>query len=234
MIRQLPLPLAFNPEFTFEEYHQACNAEAIDHLRLAAKGTGEQFIYLWGPPGVGKTHLLHACCRDAHRAGLTVSFVPVLELQASDGEVLDGLEGQDLVCLDDLDVVAGVECWEQAMFRLFNHTRDMGRGLILSSSKPPGELPLILPDLKTRLSWGLTLWLRELADADKIAALSLRAKLRGLELPPTVGRYLLTNCRRDLPGLMALLERLDRATLAAKRKLTIPFLKVFLEHESLG
>jgi len=69
--------------------------------------------------------------------------------------------------------------------------------------------------------------LRDFSDADKIAALTLRAKLLGLELPPPVGRFLLSNCRRDLPGLMKLLEQLDQATLAAKRKLTIPFLKTF-------
>ncbi len=228
MIRQLPLPLALNPEHDFEEYHPGGNAEAVDHLRRAARGQGEPFIYLWGRTGLGKTHLLHACCRGAHRAGLAVSFVPLRALQEYGGAVLDGLEEQALVCLDDLDAVAGDEHWESALFDLFNHLRDAGRGFIVSAQVPPGELSLVLPDIKTRLAWGLTLMLREFSDADKIAALTLRARLRGLQLPPPVGRFLLSNCRRDLPGLMDLLDQLDRATLAAKRKLTIPFLKSFL------
>jgi len=227
VIRQLPLPLAFNPEHGFEEYHSGGNAEVVGHLRRAARGQGERFIYLWGAAGLGKTHLLHACCREAHRAGLAVSFVPLQGLREFGGEVLDGLEGQDLVCLDDLEAVAGDECWEQALFKLFNGLRDAGHGFIISAQSPPADVSVALPDLKTRLSWGLTLLLRDFSDADKIAALTLRAKLLGLELPPPVGRFLLSNCRRDLPGLMELLEQLDQATLAAKRKLTIPFLKTF-------
>ncbi len=229
MIRQIPLPLAFNPEHDFEEYHPGGNAEVVGHLRQTARGKGEHFIYLWGVPGLGKTHLLHACCREAHRAGLTVSFVPLLALKGFGAEVLDGLEDQDLVCLDDLDAIAGDEAWEQALFDLFNRLRDAGNGFIISSRIPPVELPVLLPDLKTRFSWGLTLCLREFSDTDKLAALSLRAKLLGLELPLAVGRFLLSNYRRDLPGLMALLEQLDQASLAAKRKLTIPFLKRYLE-----
>ncbi len=229
MVRQIPLPLAFNPEHDFEEYHPGGNAEAVEHLRRAALGQGEPFIYLWGPAGLGKTHLLHACCRDAHRAGLAVSFVPLRALQEYGGEVLDGLEGQYLVCLDDLEAVAGNASWEQALFDVFNLLRDAGHGFIISAQAPPGDVPVALPDLKTRFAWGLTLMLRELSDADKIAALTLRARLRGLDLTPPVGRFLLSNCRRDLPGLMELLEQLDRATLAAKRKLSIPFLKSFMD-----
>ena len=228
MARQLPLPLAFNPEHNFEEYHPGENAEAMEHLRRAALGQGETFIYLWGKAGLGKTHLLHACCREAYRAGLAVSFVPLWALQEYGCEVLDGLEGQNLVCLDDLEAVVGNGSWEQALFELFNLLRDAGHGFIISAQVPPSEVPVDLPDLKTRLAWGLTLMLRELSDADKIAALTLRSRMLGLDMTPTVGRFLLNNCRRDLPGLMGLLEQLDRATLAAKRKLSIPFLKTFL------
>ena len=178
---------------------------------------------------MGKTHLLHACCRDAHRAGLSVSYLPLRLMRDYGGEMLDGLEDQDLVCLDDLDAVAGDAAWEQALFGLFNRLRDAGHGLIVTAQMPPDALPVLLPDLQTRLSWGLTLLLRPLADADKLSALSLRAKQLGLDIPPAVGRFLLSNHRRDLPGLLELIGQLDIATLAAKRKLTIPFLKTFLE-----
>ncbi len=228
MIRQLPLPLAFNPDHDFVEYHPGINAEVVGHLRAAASGQGEAFIYLWGPAGLGKTHLLHACCREADHAGLAVSYLPLRALHEHGGKVLDGLAEQGLVCLDDLEAVAGNSDWEQALFDLFNRLRDSGHGFIITALSPPGEAPILLPDLKTRLAWGLTLRLRDFSDADKIAALTLRARLLGLDLPPSVGRFLISNYRRDLPGLMELLERLDRGSMAAKRKLTIPFLKSFL------
>jgi len=228
MSQQLPLPFFFNPEHGFEEYFSGCNAEAVDHLRRAAQGRGEPLVFLWGEAGVGKTHLLHACCRDASRARLFVSYLPLRLVRDYGCEMLDGLEDQDLVCLDDLDAIAGDVAWEQALFDLFNRLRDAGHGLIVTAQAPPDALGLRLPDLKTRLSWGLTLLLRPLADADKLSALSLRAKQLGLDIPPAVGRFLLSNYRRDLPGLLELIGQLDIATLAAKRKLTIPFLKSFL------
>lgn len=229
MIRQLPLPFAFNPELGFEEYHPGCNAEAVSHLRRAALGLGERLIFLWGDSGLGKTHLLHACCREAHRAGLAVSYLPLQNLRECGVEVLEGLGDQALVCLDDLDAVIGDASWENGLFELFNRLRDCGHGLIVSAHAPPAELEFLLPDLKTRLSWGLTLLLRPLTDADKLAVLFLRARVLGLDLPPQVGRFLLSTQSRDLPDLMELLGKLDRATLAAKRKLTIPFLKTYLE-----
>jgi len=229
MNRQLPLPFFFNPEHGFDEFYPGTNAEAVEHLRRAAQGQAEPLIFLWGETGLGKTHLLHACCRDAHRAELYVSYLPLRLVRDFGGGILDGLEDQDLVCLDDLDAVAGDGGWEQALFDLFNRLRDAGHGLIVSAQSPPDGIHIQLPDLQTRLSWGLTLMLRPLADADKLAALSLRARQLGLDVPPAVGRFLLSNYRRDLPGLLELVEQLDSATLAAKRKLTIPFLKTFFE-----
>ena len=229
MSEQLPLPFFFNPEHGFEEYYPGCNAEAVDHLRRAASGRGEPLVFLWGEAGVGKTHLLHACCRDASRAGLFVSYVPLWLVRDYGGGMLEGLEDQHLVCLDDLDAVAGDAAWEQALFGLFNRLRDAGHGLIVTAEAPPDAMAIHLPDLKTRLSWGLTLLLRPLADADKLSALALRGRQLGLDIPPAVGRFLLGNYRRDLPGLLELIGHLDIATLAAKRKLTIPFLKNFLE-----
>lgn len=231
MSRQLPLPFFFTPEHGFDEYYPGGNAEAVEHLRRAARGGDQPLIFLWGEPGLGKTHLLHACCREAHRAGLYVSYLPLELVRDFGGEILDGLEDQDLVCLDDLDSIVGDTAWEQALFGLFNRLRDAGRSLIVTAQTAPDGMTVGLPDLKTRLSWGLTLMLRPLADADKLAALSLRAKQLGLDVPPSVGRFLLGNYHRDLPSLLELIEQLDSATLAAKRKLTIPFLKSFLEEK---
>lgn len=233
MLQQLPLPLAFNPEHGFEEFHPGGNVEVVEHLRHCALGLGETLIFLWGEAGLGKTHLLHACCREAHRNGQTVSYLPLQTLREHGAETLEGLEYQQLVCLDDVEAIVADAEWEHGLFRLFNRLRDNGHRLIVAARTPPAELAIELADLKTRLCWGLTLLLRPLSDDDKLAALSLRARTLGLELSPQVGRFLLSNRQRDLPGLMQLLDQLDHATLAAKRKLTIPFLKTFLGATSL-
>ncbi|HYE37454.1 DnaA regulatory inactivator Hda [Methylocaldum sp.] len=229
MAEQLPLRFAFNPELGFQQYHSGANTEIVAHLKHAAGGYGDPLIFLWGESGTGKSHLLNACCREACQSDLSVSYLPLTSLREYGPAVLDGLEHQDIVCLDDVDSIAGDDVWEQALFSLFNRLRELGNRLIVAAQAPPGELPIRLPDLKTRLGWGLTLRLQPLNDEDKLIVLGSYARSLGLDLPPQVGRFLLSHYRRDLSSLRRLLDELDHATLAAKRKLTIPFLKSHLE-----
>ncbi|MBI3775280.1 MAG: DnaA regulatory inactivator Hda, partial [Gammaproteobacteria bacterium] len=140
-------------------------------------------------------------------------------------EVLEGLERCALVCVDDVDAIAGLSIWEEALFHLYNRITEQGHCLVLSACAAPAELKLQLPDLASRLAWGLVLHLEALAENDKLVALQLRAQQRGFELPNDVAQFLLRRCPRDTPSLFALLDRLDEASLAAQRKLTIPFVR---------
>jgi len=226
---QLPLQLTFNDQMGFDQYHPGGNREAVSLLERCARGEGEPFIYLWGEAGTGKTHLLQACCRSAHRAGDTVASLPLRELMAYPPDILQGLESVGLVCIDDIQALCGNEPWELGVFHCYNRLRDSGTRLIVASRLPPSRLPVRLKDLRTRLAWGLTLQLHPLDDEDKLRALQMRARHLGLELTTQVARFLLSRYPRDLPSLWRLLDRLDHATLAAKRRLTIPFLKQYLE-----
>lgn len=228
-MRQQPLPLGFDPLQGFEEFHIGPNAESVAHLRGLAAGGPEPFIYLWGAAAQGKSHLLNACCRAAHQRGLRCAYLPLAALAAYGPQMFDGLDQLDLVCLDNLEAITGNPGWEQSLFSLFNGLREQGRRLLTAARQPPAQLPVQLPDLKTRLEWGLTLHLAPLSDGDKLQALHLQARSMGMELPPAVGRYLMAHRERDLGSLRQLLEELDRATLAAQRKLTVPFVKNYLE-----
>ncbi|GAB6067221.1 DnaA regulatory inactivator Hda [Methylothermus subterraneus] len=229
MLPQLPLGLGFAEPYGFEQYYGGANLEAVTALKRCARGEGEPFIYLWGEGGTGKSHLLQACCREAHSLGQCVVYLPLAELKAYPPTLLEGLEHVDLVCVDEVGAIAADPLWEQALYHCFNRLRERAVRLIVADRVPPAQLPIQLADLRTRLAWGLTLWLKPLSDADKLAALRLRARHLGLELSPKVAQFLLTRCPRDLPSLWQLLERLDRATLAAKRRLTIPFVKQYLK-----
>lgn len=228
---QLPLQLGFNEEQGFTEFHAGDNAETVEHLRYFLAADGETLIFLWGEKGQGKTHLLQACCQEANRLNLSLFYLPLATMLSHGIKVLEGIDQQQLVCLDDIDILAGNAEWEHALFVLFNRILDNRHKLIVTASKPPSELPICLPDLKTRLSWGLTLMLKPLTDEDKLQALTLQAHNIGLKLEPAVGRFLLTHCRRDLPSLRELLLRLDHASLVAKRRLTLPFVRSYLEKD---
>ncbi len=229
---QLPLGVRLRDDATFVNYYPGANAAAlgyVERLCEADAGWTESLIYLWGGEGVGRSHLLQAACLRFEQRGEAAVYLPLGEVAEYGPELLDGLDQSELVCLDDLDAVAGRADWEEALFHLFNRLRDSGRRLLLAATASPRELPVQLPDLQSRLTLALVFQLHELGDEDKLRALQLRASRRGLHLTDDVGRFILTRGERSMSGLFELLERLDQASLQAQRKLTIPFLK-----ETLG
>lgn len=229
---QLPLALRLDPGATFDSFHPGANRGALAQVRASAAEPA--WLYLWGAPGTGKTHLLNAACHAAGGAGRTACLVP---LDRSDGwspDALAGLQGIHLVCLDGLDAVAGRREWEEAVFHLLNGLREAGGSVLMSARGRPAAMKLRLPDLKSRLGWGTLVRLTALDDDDKLAALRLRARQRGLDLPDESAGYLIRRVARDTHTLFALLDRLDSASLAAKRRLTVPFLKDVLDASDLG
>ncbi|MVW75300.1 DnaA regulatory inactivator Hda [Pseudomonas xionganensis] len=229
---QLPLGVRLRDDATFANYYPGANAAAlgyVERLCEADAGWTESLIYLWGGAGVGRSHLLQAACLRFEQRGEQAVYLPLAELADYGPELLDNLEQCELVCLDDLQAVAGRADWEEALFHLFNRLRDAGRRLLLAADTAPRELPIQLADLQSRLTLALVFQLLSLSDEDKLRALQLRASRRGLQLSDEVGRFILTRGERSMSALFELLERLDQASLQAQRKLTIPFLK-----ETLG
>ncbi len=225
MAHQLALPLGFNARQGFGQFWPGPNDEVVAHLRQAALGQGDSPLFIWGVEGAGKTHLLNAACALASDHGRRAAYLPLRTLSALGPDILTGVDQFDVVCVDDLDPIAGLPEWEVALFELFNQLRDHGRTLLISARRPPPQLPFRLPDLQSRLAWGLTLHIHPLREDDTLQALSLQAKALGMDLTPAAGRFLMSHTRRDLPALLTLLQQLDRASLAAQRRLTIPFIK---------
>lgn len=230
MNRQLPLNLLLRDGSSFENFLPAANREAVAHLRAAvtaqtAGKTNEPVLFVCGAAGTGKTHLLQAACRQAQESGLSAIYIPLAEAVQLAPTLLEDLEQTRLVCIDDVERIAGNAEWEAALFALVERLRAGGAVLIAAGTRPPRELGLKLPDLATRLGWGPVYALAPLSDADKIETVRLRAHRRGLDVPDDVARYILNRYPRDLDSLFALLDKLDTASLASQRRLTIPFLR---------
>lgn len=245
MSRQIALDLRLRDASSFENFHTGANAEAVSAaLRIARGDEPGGGLFLFGPGGSGKTHLLEAACRACARdgdgqdaqmprrpgmagSGRRVAFVPLKEFRALDPACLDALESAALVCLDDIDAIAGEAAWERALFALYERMPAAKRGLIVTAQVPPGQLSLGLADLRTRLATLLCYELTALTDAEKVMALQSRARNRGLDLDEDAARYLITRFPRDTHFLFGALDRLDEAALAAKRRITIPFIREF-------
>ncbi len=231
MPQQRPLLFEFNANKTFNNFFAGENQEALAHLQRCVNIKEIQFIYLWGEQGVGKSHLLQACCHLARQKNSSAFYLCLQQDHLPEPGILEGLEYYPLICLDNIGAIAGETDWEYRFFDFFNRIREHQQRLILSARQAPAELAIQLPDLKTRLSWGLTLKLKTPNESDRLAALTCKAEQMGFAISPKVGQFLLTHYSRDLPSLWQILEKLDHETLAAKRKLTIPFLKEILEKQ---
>lgn len=231
--QQLSLGVSLRDDATFANFYQspdAGNRQVAGLLQEFSSGDQrEQAIFLWGESGSGVTHLLQSVCQVAEGAGRSFQYLPLADLIEGEPEViLDGLDDLDLVCIDDLHLIEGHANWQTALFHLYNRLRDSGHQLLLGARKPPHGLSLDLADLQSRLQWGLTFQLHPLSDADKLAALRQRSRLRGFNLPEDVAQYILHRAPRNTRALFACLEQLDRASLQAQRKITIPFVKQVL------
>ena len=227
--KQLPLHFGVRDVFSFDTLVAGSNEVAVGIVQQCALGEGEKQVYIWSPHSGGKSHLLQAACHQASKNQRTVCYLPVAEIIEQSVQVLDELEQLDLVCLDDVDLMAQSPDWEEALFDLINRMRESGNSLLLAASSSPEALDIKLPDLRSRLAWGPVFQLQALSDAEKREALRIRAGQRGLELPDNVAEYLMRHYPRDLFGLFERLEVLDTAAMAMQRRLTIPFVKSVLD-----
>ncbi len=202
-MKQLLLDIQPPSAPTLDNFIPGSNAEALHSLKMAIDGANEaRFIYLWGAPGSGKSHLLQACHDLALERSLPLSVVDDV---------------------NTLDEAAQID-----LFNYFNQLRASGGILITSGNAAPTQMGL-RDDLATRLAWGLVYQLHPLSDEEKAQALKTHAKERGMKLPDEVVDYCLRHLRRDLPTLMAVLNALDKWSLTEKKPVTVPLLKKLLQ-----
>lgn len=219
---QLVLPLRLADHAVFASFLDAGNETLVATLAGLASGDTGQGCWIWGAPATGKTHLLQAAC---DKAGDQSVYVPLKMLAEAGPGILEGLANRELVCIDDIDRVAGDRDWELALFDLCNQLQDAGGQLVAAALAAPREAGIELADLESRLSRLPVFHVRALDDNQRVAALQLRASHRGLELPDETASYMIKRSRRDMASLYELLDRLDLEALRAKRRLTIPFVR---------
>ena len=215
---QLPLALRYPPDQRLDSFVAAPEG-ALPQLRVLAEAGGADWIFVAGPPGVGKTHLALAACAAAEAVGRSAVYLP---LRTAAGRVRDALEAFDAQALVAL---AGDRDDEIALFDFHNRARAAGTSVLYAAQSQPDALDLALPDLRSRLQQCARIVLSPLDDDGRRAVVRDRAQRRGLVLDDASIDWLLRRKGRDLAPLTALLDVLDRASLAAQRRITVPFLK---------
>lgn len=224
---QLALALRLADHAVFASYLATGNETLLATLRDLAAGDGAAGCWLWGAAATGKTHLLQAVCEEA---GDQSTYIPLRMLADTSPEILDGLANRPLVCIDDIDLIAGKADWEHAFFVLYNQVLATDGRLVIAANAAPRSAGFELADLASRLSQLPIFQVQALGDDETRQALQLRAAQRGLDLPDETAQFLLSRTRRDMASLYEVLDRLDDEALRAQRKLTIPFVKEVLQN----
>ena len=221
---QLPLKVNLRDDATLDNFLALPRVEPlVNALHAQLLPDGEAIIYLYGPAGSGKTHLLQASC---HQSDAGTLYLPLKELgQYPATEVLQGVEQMDRVCIDDLHTVLGDAEWERALFNLYNGAREQGCRLVVAGDAAPRVLAVGLDDLRSRLSWGIVYQLAQGDDSEKASILQFRAARRGLSLSTEVASYIVSRAPRAMEQLLDVLDVLDSASLSEQRALSIPFVK---------
>jgi DnaA family protein len=220
-MKQLALGVMLRANALFANFYPGPNEEVLAALR----GPGSDPIWLWGSTGCGKSHLLQAVCAATEGPAAYIPLSP----GTLPPEALRGFADCRAVCVDDVDAAAGDLGWEQALFRLFNEAQESRARLVFAASAAPRRIEWRLDDWRSRAGASVVYQVRELDEAGRARALELRAAQRGLKLPPETLDYLMKRMPRDLRSLFDILDELDEASLAAQRRLTIPFIRDALE-----
>lgn len=230
--QQIPLPLSQFQPLEFSNFISADNNAAATVVESIANAENNERLYLWGNQGVGKSHLLQAACKRAADQQMRVAYLPLKLLRQESADCIHGLDAMALLAIDDIELIAGQPEWEEALLHLYNRIKANGASLIISSTENPLSSSVELPDLKSRLSWGLEFRLSEISDEQKIQVLQSDAHQRGFELSDDVGRYLITRVDRNLDHLMQLLKRIDEFSLTEQRRVTIPFIRELIHKKT--
>ena len=223
---QYTLAVTLPDDETLQSFYGAKDSPAVQYIeQFLQPGPPQLPLYLFGASGSGKSHLLYAACVQAQELGLTSQLLALDDFRQYSPRLFDGLEQLDLVCLDNIQAIAGDSHWQVALFDLYNRMVEQGKRLLIVADEAPLQLGITLPDLVSRLQACTIFQLRLLSDDDKQKLLQQKARLRGIDLPDEVARFLLNRQQREIRALVAILDKLDKASIVHQRKLTIPFVK---------
>lgn len=222
---QLALRLSRKPNTDFPSFYAGSNRQLVLRLQQVSRGDSPQWVYFWGAPESGRSHLCQAVAQLAEDSGLGVFYLSGEEARSASPLLLENLTDFQLVVIDDIQLLLKDRGWEEALFHLYNKLRELGAVLVVSADAPPRQLVSSLPDLASRLMAMEVYQVAVLDDVEKEALIRLMARQRGFLLSEEVSAFILNRSDRTLGALQAVVERLDHQSLQEKRMITIPFVK---------
>lgn len=224
-MKQIPLPVEISQYMTFESFFVGQNSALIDALNAQ----DQKLIWITAETGNGKTHLLSSLCNQYDLDNKRIQYLSMNDSDDYSPEIIEGLEGLDLIAIDDIDCVIGQYTWEEKLMVLYESILNSNTRLIMASKKTPKGLNFQIPDLASRFSLGLLFKINPLDDDELVVAIQYHANARGFDLPDDSAQFIMKRTARSVTSLMDILDILEYESLSSQRKLTIPFIKSVLK-----
>lgn len=231
------------PDYTFQSFAvSASNQLAFVSSQTVAENIGRSYnpLFLYGPVGVGKTHLMHAVANDVYQKDPTKKILYVTSEEFTN-EVIEAIRTNDtakmkrkfrsafLLLIDDIQFIEGKERVQEELFHTFNILIDQGSQICLSSDRPPHEIKKLEKRLSSRFAGGLTVDISVPDFELKAAILGIKAKKFGHEVPSDVISFLADRAE-DTRSLEGLLLRVITQATTGDQQITLELAQKALGH----
>ena len=207
----------FNPQFTFDNFVVGPSNRFAHGAAIAvSKAPGQTYnpLFLYGPPGVGKTHLLYAIANTIRRNNPDANIVYVRANEFTN-ELIDAIKSgkniefrskyreADLFLIDDIQFIAGKESTQEEFFHTFNTLYENHKQIVMTADRKPSDMLTLEDRLRTRFEWGLLADIQPPDYETRMAILRNKADQLGLNLDDEVCNYIannITNNVRQIEG----------------------------------
>ncbi len=197
----------FNPQFTFDSFIVGPSNRMAHSASIAVSQTpGQAYnpLFLYGPPGVGKTHLLYAIANSIRKTNPEANVVYIKGDQFTN-ELIDAIQTgkniefrskyreADLFLIDDIQFIAGKNSTQEEFFHTFNKLYEGHKQIVMTSDRRPGDMSTLEERLRTRFEWGLIIDILPPDYETRMAIIRTKAHSLGLDLGDAVCNYIAEN-----------------------------------------
>jgi chromosomal replication initiator protein len=242
-----PTESPFDPRYTFETFVVGkSNQFAYASSFAVAQTPARQYnpLFLHSPPGLGKTHLLHAIGNHilAKNPGLRLGYISAERFV---NELVESIQhkkqsafrskyrdGFDVLLVDDIQFIAGKETTEEEFFHTFNALHSGKRQIVLTSDRPPEEIEGLEARIRTRFEWGLVVDIQPPEIETRIAILRAKAEREDIYLSDEVATFLASYVKSNVRTLEGILVRLQAQASLTGSEISIEMAKQALKIEA--